>query len=326
MALLIPIAFHVNEYLCTLIAFAVPFCYVLFAAHNYYLLPYLDENKSPKTVAIVMSVLINLICILLFSSLMEMALKNFSHSYNTFDGFNIIFCISLGALLTWFAIIFYNHDKKQRYQISGLRTELGRTAADLKLLQAQINPHFLFNAMNTLFGLALQENAEKTASGIQKLGDMMRFMLHENQQDTILLAREIAYIKEYIELQQLRIASLPTIQISIDLPDNTLKNLQIAPMLLIPFIENAFKHGISLNNPSWVRIQLYVESSSVKLSVYNSIHTSLEADMERNTSGIGLDNVRSRLNMVYKGRHELHIEETNSEFFVFLTLNLHNDQ
>ncbi|WP_164121936.1 sensor histidine kinase [Sphingobacterium sp. xlx-130] len=326
MFLLIPIAFRVNEYVCTLAAFSIPFCYVVFASHNYYLLPYLDENKSPKTVAIVLSALINMICVLVFSSLMEMALKNFSYSYNTFDGFNIVFCITLGVLLTWYVHIFYNHDKKQRYQIVGLRKELGRTAADLKLLQAQINPHFLFNAMNTLFGLALQENAEKTASGIQKLGDMMRFMLHENQQDTILLAREVAYIKEYIELQQLRIANLPSIQISIDLPDNTMENLQIAPMLLIPFIENAFKHGISLNNPSWVRIQLYVEDSSVKLSVYNSIHASQATDMEQNKSGIGLDNVKSRLNMVYNGLHELHIEKTNSEFFVFLTLNLDNDQ
>ncbi|MFD2556072.1 sensor histidine kinase [Sphingobacterium tabacisoli] len=326
MFLLIPIAFRVNEYICTLAAFSIPFCYVVFASHNYYLLPYLDGNKSPKTVAIVLSALINLICVLVFSSLMEMALKNLSYSYNTFDGFNIVFCIILGALLTWFVHVFYNHDKKQRFQIVGLRKELGRTAADLKLLQAQINPHFLFNAMNTLFGLALQEKAEKTASGIQKLGDMMRFMLHENQQDTILLAREIAYIKEYIDLQQLRIADLPSIQISIDLPEDTLENLQIAPMLLIPFIENAFKHGISLNNPSWIRIQLYVEGGSVKLSVYNSIHAGPATDMEQNKSGIGLDNVKSRLHMVYNGMHELHIEKTNSEFFVFLTLNLDKDQ
>ncbi|MBL1408896.1 sensor histidine kinase [Sphingobacterium faecale] len=324
--LLIPIAFHVNVYICTLAALSIPFSYLLFATHNYFLLPYLEANKSPRTVAIVMSLLINLICIILFSSLMEIVVKSFNHTYNSFDGFNIIFCIILGALMTWLANILYNHDRKQHYQIVGLKKELGRTAADLRLLQSQINPHFLFNAMNTLFGLALQENAEKTASGIQKLGDMMRFMLHENQQDTILLAREIAYIKEYIELQQLRIANLPSIQISIDLPEDTLENLQIAPMLLIPFIENAFKHGISLNSPSWVRVQLYIAHSSVKLSVYNSIHIGPETDLEQNKSGIGLDNVKSRLNMIYNGQHELHMEKTNSEFFVFLTLNLNKDK
>ena len=142
-----------------------------------------------------------------------------------------------------------------------MQSALGKTSADLKLLQSQINPHFLFNVMNTLYGIAIQENAERTSTGIQQLGDMMRFMLHENQQDHILLIREIAYIKEYIALQKLRIADLPSIQITVELPpEDQIEDQQIAPMLLIPFIENAFKHGISLNIPSWIRIYLSVEN------------------------------------------------------------------
>src|SRR5690606_17505462 len=156
-----------------------------------------------------------------------------------------------------------------------------------------------------------------------QLGDMMRFMLHENQQDHILLIREIAYIKEYIALQKLRIADLPSIQITVELPpEDQIEDQQIAPMLLIPFIENAFKHGISLNKPSWIRIYLSVENDHLRLNVYNSIHTSKESDPDRHNSGIGLKNVRNRLNLLYSDHHQFHIEETNIESFIFLTLQL----
>lgn len=323
-AILIPISL-VNTSVAALTGFAIPFCYTLFAVHYHFLLPYLDKNKTPKTIHIVLSILINLICIALFSSLMEITFRLLPNSekFSSFNGFNIFFCFLLGIILTPAIYIFYYHQRKQQKQIFGLKKELGKTSADLKLLQSQINPHFLFNAMNTLYGIALQENAERTSTGIQKLSDMMRFMLYENQQDHILLVREIAYLQEYIELQKLRIADLPSIHITVDLPeDEYLGDQRIAPMLLIPFIENAFKHGISLNKPSWVRIQLHKEENTLKLNVYNSIHVHHESDPERNKSGIGLENVENRLTLLYKDLHQLHIEKTNTEYFVFLTLEL----
>lgn len=326
-AILIPV-FQVHDYIAVLTAFSIPFCYTLFAIHNYYLLPYLEKNQTPKAIHIVLSVLINLVCIVLFSSFMEMTIKIFSYTRHTsFNGFNILFCFLLGIMLTPVIYIFYNHQHKQQKRIHGLQSALGKTSADLKLLQSQINPHFLFNVMNTLYGIAIQENAERTSTGIQQLGDMMRFMLHENQQDHILLIREIAYIKEYIALQKLRIADLPSIQITVELPpEDQIEDQQIAPMLLIPFIENAFKHGISLNKPSWIRIYLSVENDHLRLNVYNSIHTSKESDPDRHNSGIGLENVRNRLNLLYSDHHQFHIEETNTEYFIFLTLHLKPNQ
>jgi two-component system LytT family sensor kinase len=323
-AILIPISL-VNTSVAALTGFTIPFCYALFAVHYHFLLPYLDQNKTPKTIHIILSILINLICIALFSSLMEITFRLLPNSekFSSFNGFNIFFCFLLGIILTPVIYIFHYHRRKQQKQIFGLQKELGKTSADLKLLQSQINPHFLFNAMNTLYGIALQENAERTSTGIQKLSDMMRFMLHENQQDRILLVREIAYLKEYIELQKLRIANLPSIQITVDLPeDEYLGDERIAPMLLIPFVENAFKHGISLNKPSWIRIQLHKEENILKLNVYNSIHAHAESDPERNKSGIGLENVENRLTLLYKDLHQLHIEATNTEYFIFLTLKL----
>ncbi|MBD1431422.1 histidine kinase [Sphingobacterium sp. DN00404] len=322
-AIFIPV-FQVSEYVAALTAFAIPFSYSLFAVHHYYLLPRLDKDQTPKVIHIVLSIFVNLICIVLFSSLMEMTIKIFSNTrWFSFNGFNIFFCFLLGGILTPAIYVFYYHQHKQQRQIVGLQKTLGKTSADLKLLQSQINPHFLFNVMNTLYGIAIQENAERTSEGIQKLADIMRFMLHENQQDSILLVREIDYIKEYIAIQKLRIADIPSIQIAIELPrDDEIGDEQIAPMLLIPFIENAFKHGISLNKPSWIRVHLSIERDILKLSVYNSIHYHKESDPEKSKSGIGLENVRNRLRLLYPDRNKLHIEETNTEYFIFLTLNL----
>lgn len=321
LAVLVP-TFQVNPYIAALTGWSIPFCYILFATHQYYLLPYLVANGSPKTIRIVLSILTNLVCITLFSSLMEMTVKLSDQAFASFNGFSLFFCMLLGLLITPIIYLFFYNQQKQQHQIVGLEKQLGKTSADLKLLQSQINPHFLFNIMNTLYSIALIENAENTASGIQKLSEMMRFMLHENQQDSILLAREIDYILEYIDIQKLRIADLPSIDIKVEMPDEINRELYIAPMLLIPFIENAFKHGISLNKPSWIRIRIQLDQHKLKLSVYNSVHTTQDADPEKNKSGIGLQNVLNRLLLMYPDRHDVHFEETNAEYFIFLTINL----
>jgi two-component system LytT family sensor kinase len=202
-----------------------------------------------------------------------------------------------------------------------LKTELGQSTASYNMLQAQINPHFLFNALNTLYGTALQENAERTGEGIQMLGDMMRFMLHENMQQSISLTREIEYLHNYIALQKLRTQISPDIVIQSEIADHV-GNLQITPMLLIPFVENAFKHGISLREPSHIKVTLQTTGNTLYFDVYNSIHPKSEADPEKDYSGIGLNNLKQRLKLIYPQRHELVIRETGKEFFVHLTLQL----
>lgn len=217
--------------------------------------------------------------------------------------------------------IYQGRNEKRTEEIKLLKTELGKSDANLNFLKSQINPHFLFNALNTLYGTALQENAERTGEGIQKLGDMMRFMLQENMQDKIPLSRDIDYLKNYILLQKLRTSVSPdiTIQTQIEYPE---KDLLIAPMLLIPFVENAFKHGISLLNPSHIKITLQTHANTLYFDVHNSIHIKAENDSEKEHSGIGLENVKQRLLLLYPGKHELIIRETAKEFFVHLTLQL----
>jgi len=233
----------------------------------------------------------------------------------------ILNAICLICVTTPSAWYIYKHKFEKLSEIQMLKTELGKSDANLNFLKSQINPHFLFNALNTLYGTALQENAERTGEGIQKLGDMMRFMLHENTQDKISLTREVEYLNNYIDLQKLRISRAADIKIDARIEEQ-LNNLQITPMLLIPFIENAFKHGISLQQPSYIKITLQTKESTLYFDVSNSIYVKADNDPEKLKSGIGLENVKQRLSLLYYGKHELIIRETANEFFVHLTLQL----
>jgi two-component system LytT family sensor kinase len=217
--------------------------------------------------------------------------------------------------------IYKKRDARKDEEIMSLKTELGQSDANLNFLKSQINPHFLFNALNTLYGTALQENADRTGEGIQKLGDMMRFMLQENTQDQILLSRDIDYVRNYISLQKLRTSTSGSITIETQIADYA-GELMIAPMLLIPFVENAFKHGISLVNPSHIKVTLQTKDNTLYFDVHNSIHIRSDNDPEKGQSGIGLENVKQRLNLLYPDRHELIIRENATEFFIHITLKL----
>lgn len=235
------------------------------------------------------------------------------------------FAMAVWSILTFITTpiswLIFNQQRQKLQSILTLQKSLGKTSADLQFLRSQINPHFLFNALNTIYGTALQESAERTAEGVQRLGDMMRFMLQDNQQDRISISKEIEYLTNYIALQKLRTEVSKDIDISfIEKTANC--HQQIAPMLLIPFVENAFKHGISLQEKSWIKINISCDTEHLYFDVYNSVHPKKEGDPERDRSGIGLENVKQRLQLIYPNQHELHIRSTNSEFFVHLTLKL----
>lgn len=202
-----------------------------------------------------------------------------------------------------------------------LQTQVSAKSAELSSLRAQINPHFLFNALNSLYATALKENSEKTADGIQKLGDMMRFMLQENNRDRIPLDKEVEYLHNYIDIQRMRVDETHPIEIRVNIQQPN-REIYLAPMLLTPFVENAFKHGISLRNPSWIFITLTLDATKLYFKVHNSRHPrpAESTDPEREQSGVGLDNVRKRLELIYPGRHTLDIQQSEQDYFVSLTL------
>lgn len=236
--------------------------------------------------------------------------------------------VLLGNFLTQLIIttpiawkIYKKRNTKKTEEIITLKTELGKADANLNFLKSQINPHFLFNALNTLYGTALQEKADRTGEGIQKLGDMMRFMLQENMEDKISLSKDVDYLNNYIELQKLRTSSSSEIIIETQIEEQ-LNQLLISPMILIPFVENAFKHGISLQSPSHIKITLQTSGQTLYFDVHNSIHSKHNNDPEKLKSGIGLQNVKQRLALIYPDQHELIIRENAKEFFIHLTLQL----
>jgi two-component system LytT family sensor kinase len=207
-------------------------------------------------------------------------------------------------------------------QIYSLSTQVNQGNASMDFLRSQINPHFLFNALNTLYASSLMENAEKTSDGIQKLGDMMRFMLHENQLPRIPLSREINYLRNYLDLQMLRFGAQENLETDFQINENQCAG-EIAPMLLIPFVENAFKHGISSKEKSWIRLNLRCIAGSVHLDLVNSVHPDKpSSEQSREESGIGLENVKSRLQLVYPDRHSLNIVSNDTDFFVHLSIQL----
>lgn len=203
-----------------------------------------------------------------------------------------------------------------------LKTQIISKSAELLNLRSQINPHFLFNALNTLYSVSLKENAEKTSDGIQKLGDMMRFMLNENHQDRIPLSKEIEYLHNYIDIQRMRIDENHDIEVKINI-QNSEREIFISPMLLNPFVENAFKHGISFRNPSWIYITLTQDAQKLYFKVHNSLHPKQENSPEQDNNGIGLENVKKRLDLIYPNRHTLDIQASDNDYFVSLIIGIY---
>ena len=240
------------------------------------------------------------------------------HSF-TFGIVNGIINFIVTAPILW---LIYRWQLKGKEKINALESQLGRSTANLDFLRSQINPHFLFNALNTIYGLAIQEKAERTSASVEKLGEMMRFMLSENMQERTSLRRELEYLDNYISIQKLRTDSNPGLTIQVDIPEDISPMARVAPMLLIPFVENAFKHGISLQEQSYIKISLELKNSSLYFDVYNSRHQKMHNDPEQNSNGIGLENVRQRLHHMYPGRHELLVRETGRDFFVHLRIEL----
>ena len=194
-----------------------------------------------------------------------------------------------------------------------------RTEAELKFLKAQVHPHFLFNTLNNLYALTL-EQSPKAAEVVIRLSDLMNYMLYECNEDRILLRKEIKLIENYLDLERIRYED--SVSISFDQGGET-AGKQIAPMLLLPFVENAFKHGVSkLTGKASVHISLNVIADQLVFSVNNTRPVQKQQDLSGYSDGIGLTNVQRRLQLGYPDCHHLIISEEEKEFKVHLTLDL----
>ncbi|MEM1322521.1 MAG: histidine kinase [Bacteroidota bacterium] len=233
--------------------------------------------------------------------------------------YTVLDLIYVSSLPTVFKLLQRNlHQEKMTMQIAEQR--LG---AELKLLKNQLHPHFLFNTLNNLYGMVLTQHP-KAADVVVRLSDMMSYMLYECEREAIDLEKEVANLSNYIELEKLRYGK--RLDVSFE-TGGDIKGKTIAPLLLIPFLENAFKHGVEKSESnSWVVINLWVRDEQFVFSIENSVPTTtLENPQLPNTqSGIGLANVKKRLQLLYPDRHKLSIESGES-YLVQLNLLLHDE-
>jgi hypothetical protein len=192
--------------------------------------------------------------------------------------------------------------------------EAERVNTELHLLKAQINPHFLFNTLNSLYILALKKS-DKAPEAILKLSDIMRYVLTESSESLVPLDSEIKYLNQYIDLQQLRLTE--KVEVQMDIIGNT-ESYLISPLLFITFIENAFQYGVSTSVESPISILLEVADDKLHFKVVNKIVRS----GNKESTGIGIDNSRRKLELLYPNAHTLNISSHNSTFIVDLTINL----
>lgn len=255
--------------------------------------------------------------VVLLATILSFLLTLLATSYTSFGsdlqniGFTVDQLFIILILSQVFSIVYFVFRRKAITRSGQLILDVEHSKSELSLLKSQINPHFLFNSLNTVYGLALNEESPKTAHAVQRLSEMMRFMLHENHAEKIPLQKEIDYLRNYIELQTLRISQKDHFQLEVDVAEGC--QGEITPMVLIPFVENAFKHGVSFQKPSWVKIKLTCNAEEVHLNVQNSVHKHAE-DPEKSKSGIGLENVRKRLGILYPEKHLFQIYETEDSF------------
>lgn|GEM_PF-59817 len=196
-----------------------------------------------------------------------------------------------------------------------------RLNAELNFLKLQINPHFLFNTLNSIYSQA-HLKSEQTEYSILKFSQIMRYVLYDSTTDKIPLTRDLEYIRNYIDLQKLRISKNITIQYEVKGVTN---DLLIAPLLLITFIENAFKHGISYSSPSAIDIKIGVTGTDLTLTMGNTIIPRPMITGEVRGGGVGLVNARRRLDVLYPGRYLLDISDNNSIYVVNLKISLDHE-
>ncbi|WP_109437303.1 MULTISPECIES: sensor histidine kinase [Aquimarina] len=187
---------------------------------------------------------------------------------------------------------------------------------ELNYLKEQVNPHFFFNSLNSIYALSRQQSPE-TPDVVMQLSELMRYQLESSKKETVLLKEELEFIENYLLLEEKRLSKRCTVELLIE---GDLSGLGIAPMLLIPFVENAIKHGAqSTNEQSKIDISATIKNTTLHFGVVNSKPTMITAS---NRNGLGLENVKRRLGLLYPNAHTLDIADKENEYRVNLTIDL----
>ncbi len=215
----------------------------------------------------------------------------------------LYYILLLGIGIFWFM--------KQLIAIAQLKNE--KAKAELMLLKSQVNPHFFFNILNNLYGLVTKD-AKKAQELILKLSDMMRYSIYEGKKEMVTLEEEIGYLKNYIELHQMRYHKNIAIYFNADIDENS----KVVPLLFIILLENSFKHGVeTLRENAFVKVDVVSDKNEIQFTVENNFGMSGNKEYK---PGIGLENLRRRLELIYPNRHHLSFSVIENVYKAQLTL------
>lgn len=232
------------------------------------------------------------------------------HTHHQLSDANRFLFIIGHNLIYFLAVVFFS--LMVRMNSRWKQAEKERLKAELSYFKAQINPHFLFNTLNTIYSLAIQK-AENTPEAVVKLSGMMRYVISDASNDFVSLEKEINYISDYIELQRIRFGD--TVKIDFN-PGAHTSGPQIAPLILIPFIENAFKFGVNAEKDSFIGIDIQLSGQELHMKVYNKKVGNLSGN--GTVSGLGISNAKHRLELLYPDKYRLLIDNMENEFTVEL--------
>ncbi|WP_321372481.1 histidine kinase [uncultured Draconibacterium sp.] len=226
-------------------------------------------------------------------------------------GYSLISIVLVGFAMGLRAIEQYTASEKRQKEL-----EKEKLNSELAFLKNQVSPHFFFNTLNNIYSM-VAINTEDAQASILKLSKLMRYLLYESEHGETMLSAEVEFMRNYIDLMQLRVSQ--KVDIQIDLPSNQ-NDVKIPPLLFIPFIENAFKHGISYRDKSFIKVEMTTAENKVYFFCENSVAKEKAEKRDENHSGIGLENVKKRLNLLFAGKYDLNIDSTPEIFSVKLEI------
>jgi hypothetical protein len=291
---------------------------VLFYADYLWLINKLLFNRRVAvflTVNVVLIVLFTLLPIWLRPTMHpESRLPHFGDTPPGLGGLPFLMNIAMQLLIVGLSVSIRMTGKWYEARQRMRELERANTEAELQQIKSQLNPHFLFNSLNNIYAL-IAFDPDKAQLALHDLCDMLRYQLYEANRELIPLQKEVEFVRSYCDLMRLRMA--PNVTVNLDLADESGRTM-IAPLLFVSIVENAFKHGVSPSEPSYISVSIAADRGRIECTVRNSDFP--KRDNDRSGSGIGIENLRRRLELLYPGTHTFRTERMGSEFIAQLTL------
>ena len=291
---------------------SLPFLMFLFYSYYYWLIDKLWFKKRYILFILVAVALILCISYSKYELFSYFALHKNKHKMPPFHAF-VYFDFLSNLLPVVFAMAIRYAQRNFSLEIAQKEAQAQKLQADLTQLRYQLQPHFFFNALNNIYSL-IEFDPQKAQQSVHSLSKLMRHFMQNSDQKQISLAEEVDFLQQYISLMQLRLTDKTTVQV--DFPKQV-PQLTIPPLLFISLVENAFKHGVSATNTTTLSFSLRVEGDTI---IFRSENTKIPTQESLYSSGIGIDNLKKRLTLLYPERHQYTIEEKEGKYIAQLTI------